>query len=72
MEDKDAIKVMSVLVVFICMILILSGCSVKPKDQVQTYKIQLGKKCTLDGDVYSYVWLHTVYGEDIVKEKYCR
>lgn len=72
MEDKDAIKVMSVLVVFICMILILSGCSVKPKDQVQTYKIQLGKKCTLEGDVYSYVWLHTVYGEDIVKEEYCR
>jgi len=72
MEDKDAIKILGVITVFICMVLILSGCSVKPKDQVETYKIQLGKKCSKDGKIYSYVWLHSVYGEQITKEKYCK
>jgi len=71
MKDKDLIKLLGVLAAFICMVLILSGCSVKPKNEVQTYKVQIGKKCTVDGNVFSFVWLHSVYGPQIVDKKYC-
>ena len=39
---------------------------------VDTYKIQLGKKCNKQGNISSYVWLHTVYGPQQVKKEYCK
>jgi len=52
-------------------LLFLVGCSYNPK-QADTYKIYLGKRCTQDSNIYSYVWLHTVYGDDQVKKAWCK
>lgn len=51
-------------------LLMLVGCA-NPKHD-NTYKPLLGKKCTQDGKVMSYFWMHTVYGDDIVKNKWCK
>jgi len=53
----------------IILFVLLAACSTSK--QSDTYKIQLGKKCTQDGNIYSYVWLHTVYGKQLVKKEYC-
>jgi len=71
MKTKDGRKITSVITVVICAAMMLTGCSTS-KNEVETYKIQLGKKCTLDGNVFSYVWLHSVYGDQKVKGKYCK
>ena len=55
----------------IILFVIVTACSYNPKT-ADTYKILLGKKCTQDGKIYSYVWLHTVFGNPIVKKEWCR
>lgn len=55
----------------IMLLVLVAACST-PKDQVETYKIQFGKKCAADSGIYSYVWFHTVYGEQQVKKEYCK
>ena len=51
------------------MLVLISCTTSKDRD---TYKIQLGKKCTKEGTQYSYVWFHTVYGDQQVKSEYCK
>ena len=53
----------------LCMLVLISCAASKDRE---TYKIQLGKKCTLNGDVYSWVWFHTTQGKQLVKKEYCK
>lgn len=57
-------------VFLISLMLLVGGNGYNPKT-ADTYKIQLGKKCTKEGNIKSYVWLHTVYGPQQVKKEYC-
>jgi len=71
MEDKDAIKIMGVITVFICMVLILSGCA-SGHQKGDTYKVMLGERCTKDGTISSRVWFHTTLGSDQIKKEWCK
>lgn len=53
----------------ILLIVFLYGCSSTYNDD--RYKMLLGKRCTHDGTKFSYVWFHTIYGEDQVKKEWC-
>lgn len=60
---------MKKIVSLLCMLVLISCTTSKDRD---TYKIQLGKKCTKEGTQYSYIWFHTVYGDQQVKSEYCK
>jgi len=49
-------------------LIMLSACSTNS----DRYKMLLGKRCTHDGTKFSYVWFHTVYGDEQVKKEWCR
>jgi len=51
--------------------LLLVGYANNPKEK-DSYKILWGKRCTENGNQFSYVWIHTVYGPDQVKKEYCQ
>lgn len=51
--------------------LILVSCANNPKEK-DNYKILWGKRCTESGNQYSYVWFHSVYGEETVRKEWCR
>ena len=55
----------------IIILIMLTGCTTKPKQDVETYKVLWGKRCTEAGTQYSYVWIHTVYGPEQVKKEWC-
>ena len=55
----------------ITLLIFLVGCAYNPKES-DTYKMYWGKRCTQDGKIYSYFWLHTVYGDDQVKKTWCK
>ena len=50
-------------------LVMLSACSTSYNDD--RYKMLLGKRCTHDGTKFSYVWFHTVYGDEQVKKEWC-
>lgn len=58
-----------ILIIFGAMILV--SCANAPK-QKENYKILWGKRCTESGNQYSYVWFHTVQGEETVKKEWCK
>ena len=60
---------MKIMYSLLCMLVLISCTTAKDRD---TYKIQFGKKCTKEGTQYSYVWFHTVYGDQQVKSEYCK
>jgi len=51
--------------------LLLVGCANNPKEK-DSYKILWGKRCTENGNQFSYVWIHTVYGPDQVRKEFCQ
>lgn len=53
----------------ILLIIFLYGCSNTFNDD--RYKMLLGKRCTQDGTKFSYVWFHSIYGEEQVKKEWC-
>lgn len=69
-EEKSFLFYIGTAIMIIFLVIMLSGCSTH-KNDVETYKIQLGKKCSKDGKIYSYTWLHSVYGPQQVKKEYC-
>jgi hypothetical protein len=60
---------MKKIISLLCMLVLISCAASKDRE---TYKIQLGKKCTKEGTQYSYIWFHTTIGKQQVKESYCR
>jgi len=60
---------MKKIISLLCMLVLISCAASKDRE---TYKIQLGKKCTLNGDVYSWVWFHTTQEKQLVKKEYCK
>jgi len=69
-EEKTFLFYIGTAISIVLLVFLLAGCST-PKNSVETYKIQLGKKCSKDGNIYSYAWLHSVYGPQQVKKEYC-
>jgi len=55
----------------IIILIMLTGCTTKPKQDVETYKVLWGKRCTENGHQFSYLWFHTVYGSEQVKKEWC-
>ena len=55
----------------IIILIMLTGCTTKPKQDVNTYKVLWGKRCTKNGHQFSYLWFHTVYGSEQVKKEWC-
>ena len=45
----------------IIILIMLTGCTTKPKQDVETYKVLWGKRCTENGHQFSYLWFHTVF-----------
>jgi 3-deoxy-D-manno-octulosonic-acid transferase len=60
---------MKKIISLLCMLVLINCSTAKDKD---SYKIQFGKQCTKSGQQFSYVWFHTVYGEQQVKKEYCK
>ena len=56
----------------IIILIMLTGCTTKPKQDVETYKVLWGKRCTENGNQFSYVWIHTMYGPDQVRKEFCQ
>jgi uncharacterized lipoprotein NlpE involved in copper resistance len=73
LSDDGPLKFKHYFVAAAIMVLFLTlmGCTNKPKAEVQTYKPLIGKKCTQDSQIFSYFWLHTVYGPAIVRKEWC-
>lgn len=69
-KEKDMLKILSTIAIGVCMLLVLSACSTSYHER-DHYKLLLGKKCSQDGTKFSYVWFHTVYGDDQVKKEWC-
>jgi len=67
MKKYRYIAVAISLIIFV----MLTACTTKPKQDVDTYKVLWGKRCTEAGTQFSYVWIHTVYGPEQVKKEWC-
>jgi len=69
LKERDLFKLLSLIVVGVCMIMVLSGCAGHQKGD--TYKIMLGTKCADNGTIQSPIWFHTTIGPNQVSKERC-
>ena len=58
-------------VILIASLLLIVACAKNPAEN-EHYKVLWGKRCTESGNQYSYVWFHSVYGEETVRKEWCQ
>jgi len=70
-EEKSFLMYLSSAAIIVVAFVLLVGCTTNTKEK-EHYKIYWGKRCTEDGQKFSYVWLHTTQGPDQVKKEWCK
>ena len=65
MEGEKTMRAIAII-----LFVFVTACSTSK--QSDTYKIQFGKQCTPDSTKFSYIWFHTVYGEQQVRKEWCK
>lgn len=58
-------------IIAIASVFLLASCANGLK-QKEKYKILFGKRCTENNQQYSYVWFHTVEGDETVRKEWCK